>query len=386
MDMMDMIKAALAERDAGIKTWFETANTDIKSLLEKVNAQDINLIDLGQKLAGLSGDAGFKGSGGTRSLGALAAKDLFDKLEGGHGPASVKAFFDVETKAVLSTLGDAAAGFPVAPDSQLVTPIILPYFWTALASVPTTSNAIEVIRTDFTNAAAEVDEGALKPESTNAFSTELVPVSTVATWKLASMQVLDDVPALQGFIDTELRDGVNQSTDRAVLSGAGGANRIKGLMKAGTLQDGAAGSNLLDTVLGVVAALQAKGATRVVVGLNPVDIIGMATMKDTSGAYLMNPLSPLTGVLGARFVPSAAIPAGQYVAAATPQGAYVALRQGMSVAVSREDRDNFVKNMVTLLAEHRLALAIPRPDLVLYGTLVPADTGGTKTAPAKATK
>ncbi|QBQ97866.1 phage major capsid protein [Paraburkholderia pallida] len=386
MDLMEGIKAALAERDQRVDSALAKNADDMTKLMEKVSGFDVNLIDLGQKMASFDPSERAGRRRGNRSLGSVAAQELLDGYKSGNGPASVKAFFDVETKAVLSSIGDAAAGYPVPPDQQLVAPIVLPYFWTALASVPTTSNVIQVVRATFTNAADEVDEGALKPESTNEFEPENVPVSTIATWKQASLQVLDDVAALQGFIDTELRDGVNQSTDRAVLSGAGGANRIKGLMKAGTQQDGASDGNLLDTVLGVVASLQAKGATRVVVGLNPLDIIGMAIMKSVDGSYLLNPLSPLTGVLGAQFVPSAAIPRGQYCAVATPQGAYVALRQGMSVAVSREDRDNFVKNMVTILAEHRLALAIPRPDLVLYGTLVPAADGGAAAKAAAAHK
>ncbi|MFL9998301.1 phage major capsid protein [Paraburkholderia sediminicola] len=369
-ELIEDIRKALEARDAPLQTWLDKASADLEKLKADSDTHRVNLLDLGQKMAGL-GEPMRRGGGDLQSLGALLSKSLLEKWDGGNGSPRVKVALDLNTKAVLSTQADAANGYPVAPQQQLVTPIILPYFWSGLASVPTTSNAIEVVRAVFTNAAAPVAEGVLKPESTNTFSSDLSPVVTVPTWKQASKQVLDDVPQLSAFIDTELRDAVNQTVDAQVLAGSGTGGNLLGLMKGGTEQDGSgAQTNRLDTVLNAVAALQAKGAQKVVVGLNPADIIGMVTMKDANGGYILNPLAPLTGVLGASFVPSAAVPVGQYCAVATPQGAYVGLRQGITVEISREDRDNFIRNLVTILAECRLALVIQRPDLVLYGSLV----------------
>ena len=42
-------------------------------------------------------------------------------------------------------------------------------------------------------------------------------------------------------------------------------------------------------------------------------------------------------------------------------------RDDASVTISTEDRDNFVTNRVTLLAEERLALAVYRPESFVYG-------------------
>ncbi|MBN3805625.1 phage major capsid protein [Paraburkholderia sp. Ac-20336] len=228
------------------------------------------------------------------------------------------------------------------------------------------------------NAAPQYPEGSLKKQSTLSFADTLFPVATIAHWILASRQVLDDEPALQGFVDLQMREGLQEKIDREVLTGDGQPGNLTGLLTAGTALDGVVGDNRLDTVLIAVATLQAQGAQRVVVGLNPMDIIAMATMKDASGAYLMNPLVPLSGVLGASFTAASSIPRGSYVAAATPQGAYTALRQDVTLEVSREDADNFRRNMVTLLTECRMALVIANPELVLHGSFVAPATASAK--------
>lgn len=45
------------------------------------------------------------------------------------------------------------------------------------------------------------------------------------------------------------------------------------------------------------------------------------------------------------------------------------------IAISREDRDNLVKNMLTILCEERLALAHYRPQALIKGTFTVASGG-----------
>ena len=37
------------------------------------------------------------------------------------------------------------------------------------------------------------------------------------------------------------------------------------------------------------------------------------------------------------------------------------------VLISTEDRDNFIRNAVTILCEERIALAVRRPEALIYG-------------------
>ena len=69
---------------------------------------------------------------------------------------------------------------------------------------------------------------------------------------------------------------------------------------------------------------------------------------------------------------SMAMTQGQFLTGALRYAAQIFDREDANVLMSTEDRDNFVKNMVTILAEERLALAVYRPQALITGPLAPA--------------
>lgn len=70
---------------------------------------------------------------------------------------------------------------------------------------------------------------------------------------------------------------------------------------------------------------------------------------------------------GLDVVPSASMPTGKFLVGNFANSATVYDRMTPVVVISTEDRDNFIRNAVTILAEERIALAVRQPRALIYG-------------------
>jgi len=97
-------------------------------------------------------------------------------------------------------------------------------------------------------------------------------------------------------------------------------------------------------------------------------------MKTTDGAYLFaNP----QGTVGPRLwglpvVTTTSMTVDTALTGSFRLGAQIFDREDANVVVSTEDQDNFVKNMVTIRSESRVALAVYRPEAFIRNTNLPA--------------
>lgn len=64
-----------------------------------------------------------------------------------------------------------------------------------------------------------------------------------------------------------------------------------------------------------------------------------------------------------------AMTSGTFLTGAFKYGAQIFDRQETSVQVSTENSDDFVRNLVTILGEERIAFAVKRPGAFVYGNL-----------------
>lgn len=274
----------------------------------------------------------------------------------------------------------------VAPDRKpgVVAGAFLPFSMEALIpSTPTTSNAIEFTKeASFTNSAAEAAEGAAKAESALTWSLVNMPVSTVAHWIKISKQLASDSAALAAYVNMRMVYGVNQKVDVQLVVGDGTAPNISGTYDAGNYTahgyaNAALGSTLKKLVLirKILADLYLAGYPADAIVLNPADLatIDIEMFTTAAGQMLYNiNASGQTFLFGLPVIQSIGMAADTFQVGAFKQAYMIHNREGVVVEMSDSDSDNFTKNLITLRAERRLALATEKPAAVRGGDLTPA--------------
>jgi len=381
------LAAGLKQATDEVKRFADEANTKLKSgetlsteakaaadqALVKLNEISQRMTDAEQKLArrGTEEQPERKTVGGTVLDNEVVKSFLADRARG-------KSRVSVQLKAIttLGGAGDSAAGALVEP--QRVQGIVAPpdrrmTVRDLITPGNTTSNSIQYVQeTGFTNNAAVVPEKAQKPESTISFDEATAKVATIAHWVQASVQILDDAPQLQSYIDGRLRYGLMYVEEQEILKGDGTGAHLLGLIAQATDYAGPItlpDETMIDRLR--LAMLQAVLAEYPATGhvLHPSDWARIETSKDTLGRYIIgNPQGSITPTLwGLPVVETPAMDENQFLTGAFRLGAQIFDRQDANVLVSTEDRDNFIKNMVTIRGEERLALCVYRPECFIYG-------------------
>lgn len=245
----------------------------------------------------------------------------------------------------------------------------------AIPSIPVTGNAVKTLRElSWTNSAAEVSETASKKESDLTFEDYDVVIQVVAHWIKVTNQLLQDAPAVVAYINTRLRDGLAQRIDRQLVVGDGTSPNLSGLTDSGNYTAyslAASNDTLVDGINKAKYAMwAATGVMPDTAIVNPADWGAMERQREGagSGAYLYGQPGVAAGInpFGVRIVLTPHVTAGNMIVAALNQGTVIYDRQGAMIEAGYVNED-FTKNLVTLRAEERLALAVERPTLVYYG-------------------
>lgn len=254
---------------------------------------------------------------------------------------------------------------------------------TLFAHVPTASNAIEFTKENvFTNSAAEAAEGAAKAESALTWTLVNMPVSTVAHWIKISRQLAADNAALAAYVDTRMRYGVNRKVETQLVSGDGTAPNISGILDSGNYTahgyaNADLGSTLKKLVLirKIIGDLEAAGYMPDAIVLNPADwaTIEIDLMTTAAGQTLYSVGDGgQARLFGRRVVPAVGMTADNVAVGDFAQAGTIYDREGVIVEMSDSDSDNFTKNLITIRAERRMALATERPAAIRAGDLTPA--------------
>lgn len=238
----------------------------------------------------------------------------------------------------------------------------------------TTSNMVEYAKqTVRTNNAGVVADTTLKPESDYQWGKADAPVRTIAHWVPISRNTLDDAAQLQTELDSELRYGLDIAEDEELLNGDGTGEHLDGL-RANAVAYGAPFSidneTPIDTLRLALLQLELQDYAGDGFILNPMEWARIELTKDANGQYVFANVLQLAGPVlwGRQVVSTTAMDAGDFMAGEFGVAATIYDRMDTEVLFSTEDRDNFVKNMITARAEKRLALGVKRPAAMVDGT------------------
>lgn len=372
---LDAVKA-IAEEALGKAKSGEELSTSLKEkadeALIKMNGLNEQVAELQQKMDRVGGgdDAEHK------SAGELFTSDERVKSFLGNEPSSGKV--DVRIKATLTSLTTDAAGSvgdAIAP-SRL--PGILPLpqrrltVRDLLSSGRMDGNALEYVKeTGFVNNAAPVAEGAAKPSSDMKLDLVTTSAKVIAHWMKASKQVLSDISQLRSIIDQRLLYGLAYVEEAQLLNGDGTGQNLAGIIPQATAYSAPitlSSPTSIDMIrlMHLQAALAEYPSTGTV--MHPSDWAWIETLKDTTGRYIIgNPQGGIAPTLwGLPVVATQAMTIDKVLVGAFQLGAQVFDRWDARVETGFVN-DDFTKNLVTILAEERLALAVYRPEAFIYG-------------------
>lgn len=280
-----------------------------------------------------------------------------------------------------SELLDSDAGSPgsggdlIVPQYQSgILPILFRRLTIADLIAPGTTDSNLIIymkETQFDNNADTVQEGAEKPESGLRFDQAQDRVHKIAHWLPVTEEMLEDVPQLRSYIDSRLRLGVQLVEEDKLLNGADSPAELTGILNrdglatpvdAGSASPDNPGADAIFRQM--MAIFNSSFLMPDGIVTNPLNWQTIQLMKDANGQYMGG--GPFNSPVPARLwglpvVPTPAITSGNALVGAFRQAAQIFRKGGLRVEASNSHDDYFIRNLVAIRAEERLALAVYRP-------------------------
>lgn len=277
-----------------------------------------------------------------------------------------------------------------------ITPIprSAPFFADLFASAPTSGNTISYAEMKNPDGGAGMTgEGSAKTQADFDLVEAKTNVRKITSYIKTSKEALDDIPALAGEINNELVTLIKLKKDSEVLSGAGTGNTLSGVLTNATAFTGGALALAVVTpnnydvlVAGItqiataeVVSGQPAGFMANVIVMNPSDVALMKLTKDANKNYIFPVTLPgSTSVMEVPVISNARMTAGDFLIMDASKG-NLRIKEDITLSVGYEN-DDFTKNLVTILAEMRLAFYIKSQHVKAFvkGTFSTAITALTK--------
>jgi HK97 family phage major capsid protein len=253
----------------------------------------------------------------------------------------------------------------------------IPYRLRSLIAPGTTvgSGILYARETSFTSSPiVPTAAGGLKPAADLTYDIQLQPVVTVPAYLKMPAQYWEDFSMFQSWIDARMMYGLAEAEEKQLLNGNGVAPNLQGFMLVAIAVTSVAGSGgvaLLDNVAAGIGALYTRGYIATGIVLNPGDWGAALQIKSTGGGYLIGAPGLITNPLSLWGIPvvlSKAMASGNYLVGQFDPYSQIFDRDDAALEVADQNEDDFVRNLVTVRAEERLASAIYQPAAFAKGT------------------
>lgn len=323
-----------------------------------------------------------KGSPGEVFVASAEYRDLVDKLRTGkkaRGTAMVmtrdfaQAFRNVTTSTGLTSIEKLPGVVTLGVRPLTIKDLIAPG--------STSNTTIRYIReVSFQNYADVVAEGSTKPAAS--FSLEEVdsPVRKIAAYTKVTDELWADFLAVASYINMRLPYMVERTEEDELLNGNGTGQHLTGILTTAGIQTQAKGGDTVADAIyksftkvrwGNLAGTAQGGFEPDGIVIHPTDWEELRLTKDANGQYFAG--GPFTGAYGngsvVQFemlwgkpvVITPAIAEGTALTGAFRLASQYFQRQGLVIESTNTNEDDFIKNLTTIRAEERLALAVYRP-------------------------
>lgn len=227
-----------------------------------------------------------------------------------------------------------------------------------------------------------VAEGGTKPQMDYDLSLVDAPARKIAGHIRISDEMLDDIPFIATLLATQGMEDLKLKEDEQVLYGSGTGNNLKGIFQfaqafaPGTFRVTA--PNLWDILVAIRLQIRKSKYRATAAFVSPTVYAILRVAKDADNRYLFpqlqtNPNGSFS-VDGVTVVENVALADGDIIMGNFRTGAILLDRMQATIKTSTEDRDNFIANMVTIVIEERVALAVPEPLSFVKTTVTAAET------------
>lgn len=202
-----------------------------------------------------------------------------------------------------------------------------------------------------------------KPEGGFAFEKVTESVKTIAEWVPATRRALSDAAQLRALIDEELRADLAEEEEDQIVSGSGSGEDLPGILETEGVQEQPFETDVFVSLRKAKTKVQTIGrAQPTAILLNPEDDEAIDLERDGEDRFYGNgPFSMGPGAVWAMpRVVSEAMPVGTALVGDFRK-AVLWDREQATVSVTDSHADFFIRNLIAVLAEERVAFGVIRP-------------------------